>query len=75
MVVCRRCSGEVCLAIWADVDVAAGEVAVSEEVVSVVAALVEVLAEVLVEVLVEAVILAAEVPAEVGKAVKSCLRQ
>ena len=75
VVVCRRCCGEVCLAIWADVDVAVGEAAVSEEVVSVAEGLVEVLAEVLGEVLAAAGTSAAEALVEAGKAVKSWLRQ
>ena len=75
MVVCRRCCGEVCLAIWAVADVAVGEAAVSEEVVSVAEALAEVLAEVLGEVLAEEGTSAAEAQVEAGRAVKSWLRQ
>ena len=70
MVVCRRCSGEVCLAIWADVDAAAGEAAVSEEVdLAVAAASVVVVAVDLVAVLAVAVTSAVEALAAVGKCV------
>ena len=60
-VVCRRCYGEVCSAIWADGDVAAGAAAVLvvAEVLAVVVDLAEALAE--------AATLAAEARAAVGK--------